>query len=383
MRTLAALLLLGIAAAPTPATVDSLAPDAEARWTPFDLTPGNQIVFAAMLDGRPVRAVLDTGVSSSVLSSSYAARAGLRVRPGVAAQAIGGAVANGWSDVARLEVGALTRSGGRMAVVALPVAATGGMPVDVLVGRDVTAGFALDIDYDLHRFRLLPSGRLPFRGDVAPLRIAGVFPGYVSEIAIAGHRIDRVMVDTGDGAALTLSRPTWNALPPPHPRTTSTVAYGIGGATEAELAIVPQVRSGLAPPRDVETRIERPGGYTESIGMRARIGSGFFAGARVLLDPGAARMVVAPSAGVDRPPVRSTSGLLLRAEPGRLVVLHVMRGGPAATAGWRAGETICRVDGEAVSAAAIMRWPVEAPGRLVHLGLCDGTERSLTLRTFY
>ena len=35
-------------------------------------------------------------------------------------------------------------------------------PIELLVGRDMIADYALDIDYDARRFRLLPSGRLPF-----------------------------------------------------------------------------------------------------------------------------------------------------------------------------------------------------------------------------
>ena len=49
---------------PTPTPGYSLlAADAEQRWVPFTLTAGNQIRFAMTLDGQPVTAVLDTGVS--------------------------------------------------------------------------------------------------------------------------------------------------------------------------------------------------------------------------------------------------------------------------------------------------------------------------------
>lgn len=382
MRALLALPLL-IAAAPEPATTDVLAPDAEARWIAFELTTANQIRFAASVDGQPVSAILDTGVSISLLSRSFVDRTKLRIRPGPAAVAIGGTVANGWIDVRQIAIGALTRRRAHLATAILPDAATGGALVDMLVGRDVTQGYALDIDYDARRFRLLPSGHLPFRGSAAPLRIAGTWPGYVTEISVGTTPISRILVDTGDGGAITLRRGEWNVLPETKPPTTSTIAYGIGGTSVVDLAIVPTVRSGTLTARTVEVRIEPDTGYTRTIGMNGRIGSGFLSRYRVLLDPGAGRMVLSPGKRADAPPLRSTSGLILRAEPDRLTVLHVMRGGPAEADGWHAGEQICSVDGASVGQGEPLGWPVGAAGRTVELGLCDGTQRTLVLRLFY
>lgn len=386
MRILAPLLLLIAlgAEAPAPATIDTLAPDAEARWIAFDLTPANQIRFTVQVDETPVAAILDTGVSYSALSRRFAAARRMRIRTGAPARAIGGTVASGWVDTRRVTLGALTRAGGRMTVSDLPASAIGGgPPVDMLVGRDLTAGYALDIDYDARRFRLLPSGRLPFRGSTAPLRIAGEWPSYVSDITVGPRRLARIAIDTGDGTALTLTRAAWESLGLRTVPVSSTIGYGIGGATIDDLAILPLLRSGDTVAHDVETRIEPDGGYAASIGMAGRLGSGFLQGYRVLLDPGAGRMVLRPGGRADAAPVRSTSGLLLRAEPTRLTVLHVMRGSPAAAGGWRVGEQICAVDGTAQTPASPLRWPVGEAGRVVALGLCGGAVRLLTLRRFY
>src|SRR3546814_16368903 len=67
---------------------------------------------------------------------------------------------------------------------------------------------------------------------------------------------------------------------------------------------------------------------------------------RVLLDPGAGRMVLAPGRTATAPPLKSTSGLLVRADGRRLDVLHVMRGSPAAATGWQGGEAICSIAGK-------------------------------------
>ena len=91
--------------------------------------------------------------------------------------------------------------------------------------------------------------------------------------------------------------------------------------------------------------------------------------------------------GASAGPPRSTSGLLLGYANNRLSVLHVMRGSPAAKAGWRRGEQICQVDGapirETAPDAADLAWAADTPGRKLRLGLCDGTDRTLTLAKFY
>ena len=370
--------------APTPR--DVLAADAETRWIAFDLTPGNQMLFALMLDGKPIRAILDTGVSYSVLSRRYAEAEGLDVRAGGRASAIGGGVAIGWVDTASIVAGGLTRTAGRVGVAALPASATGSA-IDMLVGRDLTAGYALDIDYDARRFRLIRSGRLPFRGLAAPLAISPQRQVYVSEARVAGQRIAPLIVDTGDGNAVTLSTEAIAAARIISPRHTSTISFGLGGPIVTGLTILPEARFGAVVANDIEVQIEPLGGFSHAIGMAGRIGSGFLQRYRVLLDPTAGRMVLAPGRKALIPPLRSTSGVLVAAEAGRLRVLHVMRGSPAETGGWAAGDLICAIDGAPVradyAASPMAGWSIAAPGRVVTLTLCDGAVRTITLRSFY
>jgi C-terminal processing protease CtpA/Prc len=98
-------------------------------------------------------------------------------------------------------------------------------------------------------------------------------------------------------------------------------------------------------------------------------------------------MVFSRSNDADTPPLRSTSGLLVGIEKERLKVLHVMRGGPAAASGWKDGDLICTIDGTRITSSyatsPLASWSAGKPGRIVTLGLCDGTIRPLTLRRFY
>lgn len=364
-----------------------LATDAEARWVPFDLTPGNQIRFTMQLDGRDVTAILDTGVSYTLLAKASPAVDTAKLVAGGRASAIGGSVALGWMPTRLIAVGGLARTGGGVTVADLPAIATGSASaVDLLVGADMMAGYALDIDYAAHRFRLLRSGRLPFTGETAPLRVSADRSVYESAITLGDRRLAPVVVDTGDGSSITVTAPGWTAANLALPSTTA-ISFGLAGPAVSGLAIVPDIRVGDMVARWSEVRIEPPGGFSQSIGVAGRIGSGFLQNYRVLLDPGARRMVLSRGAKADAEPLRSTSGLLVGVETDRLKVLHVMRGGPAAASGWKDGDLICTIDTAPIPANyatnPVAAWSAGAPGRVVRLGLCDGTTRALTLARFY
>ncbi|PJI87731.1 hypothetical protein DAH55_01750 [Sphingomonas koreensis] len=385
--TLALLALLApasnVRAAPP---VSHLTTDTEARWVPFELTAGNQIRFRTLLNGRWVDAILDTGVSDTAVSARFARTASMKPLVAGHADAIGGSVALSWGAIERIEVGGLVRTGGRIAIIDTDPRVTGPAPVDLFIGADLLAAHALEIDYDTQRFRLLPSGRMPFRGTTAPLRLAGAAGLYLSEIDLGGRRHRPMIVDTGDGSMVTLTRTAWRGIEHAGGRVTTAIAWGLGGQIESEVTIVSALRIAALPASEVELRIEPDSGFSARKGAAGRLGGGLLRRHRVLLDPGAGRMVLAPAARNDWPVTRSTSGLMLGQRGDRLRVLHVMRGSPAA-ADWQAGMEICAIDGTPIPAAyatsPLASWSTGTPGRTVRLQRCDGTERSLTLARFY
>jgi hypothetical protein len=385
--TLALLALLApasdVQAAPS---ASHLATDTEARWVPFELTAGNQIRFRTLLNGRWVDAILDTGVSDTAVSARFARAAGMKPLVAGQADAIGGSVALNWGAVDRVEVGGLVRTGGRIAIIDADPRVTGPAPVDLFVGADLLAAHALEIDYDGQRFRLLPSGRMPFRGVTAPLRLAGPAGLYLSELDLGGRRHRRMIIDTGDGSMITLSRSAWRGIEAPGAAITTAIAWGLGGQVESEVTIIPALRIAALPAGEVELRIEPDSGFSARKGAAGRLGGGLLRRHRVLLDPGAGRMVLAPAARSDWPVTRSTSGLMVTQRGDRLRVLHVMRGSPAER-DWQPGMEICAVDGSPIpaiyAATPLASWSTGVPGRTVQLRLCDGTERSLTLARFY
>lgn len=362
-----------------------LAADTEARWVPFEITATNQLRFAMTLNGKAAQAILDTGVSHSFVTRTFAAKAGLTAERPQQATAIGGTVAIGWAPVGTLAVGGLARSGGRIGVTDAPD--QGRFGADLFLGSDILGCCALDIDYDARRFRILPSGRLAFAGAQVPLRRARASGVPLATARLGGAAIRPLIVDTGDGGGITLTAGAWAATGIRDVPTTSTIGWGLGGESVADLAVLPGIRLGDATPVEAEVRIEPDSGYSGQVGVAGRIGNALLMRFRVLLDPRAGRMVLAPGDRLRAPTPRSTSGLLLGYGKGALRVLHVMRHSPAAATGWRIGERICAVDGSAVARAAgepvPIGWASGAPGTTVRLTLCDGTERMLTLRRFY
>ena len=362
-----------------------LAPDAEARWVPFELTASNQIRFTMQAGGHEASAVLDTGISTSVVSRGFADTLGLKHQGSGRAAAVGGGIAIDWADSPQVSFGGLSRSGGRVVVTDMP--ALPGVAADIYVGADLLGCCALDIDYAARRFRILPSGRLPFTGDTAPLarmRGTGVF---VTEFMLGMRRLRPILVDTGDGSSLTLTQQAWAAARPAGIRITTTLGYGAGGALVSEAAILPGVTLGGKATGETEIRIEAADGFSQAAGTAGRIGTGLLLRYRVLLDPRAGRMVLQPDAAAEHVPLRSTSGLLLNYSQGTLQILHVMRGSPAEAAGFRQGDTICAADGrpvrEDVEADGKVDWTIGTPGRIVRLADCEGHERTITLRIFY
>jgi hypothetical protein len=301
------------------------------------------------------------------------------------AVAIGGGVELAWADTRSISFGGLSRVRGRIGIA--DPAGEVGFGADVLVGADLLSCCALDIDYDAGRFRILPSGRMPFPGTTAPLRRRLPNGVYQSEVLLGGKLLRPIIVDTGDGGALTLSRAAWASTGPNGARVTTTLGWGMGGAVVSDTLVLPAFSLAGTPPVEAELRVEDEGGFSATVGAAGRLGTGLLLRYRVLLDPRAGRMVLQPGRAAAAPVARSTSGLLLAFTGSALRVVHVMRGSPAEAGGWKAGEQICTADGMAVADQVkrdgMVEWSVGAPGRTVRLGLCDGTERSLTLRRFY
>ena len=264
-----------------------LAPDAEAQWVPFELTPGNQIRFRMTVDGRAATAMLDTGFSLSVISRRWASAAGLRIANG--GQGIGD------RRVGRDGPGQRADAGDRRA------------DQDRRAARRARSAGRRDRQRDhdrrgdrqrpaaplcaRHRFRrsaasaCCRAGACPSPGKARRCRCRAATSSISARCASDGTRLRPMIVDTGDGATIAVSAEAWQALGAGRPATTTTVSYSVAGAVQSDLAVLPEIAVGDSTLRQAETLIEAGGGFSSRMGASGRIGIGFLQRFRVLLDP--------------------------------------------------------------------------------------------------
>lgn len=113
--------------------------------TPLTVTlSGNRPLVDGAINGKPVRALLDTGAELSLIWRSEAQRLGLKLGKifGARVQGVGGMSALGFAKVETLTIGEMT---GRNFTLA--VAGEGEMPFAFVLGQDFLSKF--DIEFDL------------------------------------------------------------------------------------------------------------------------------------------------------------------------------------------------------------------------------------------
>lgn len=160
------------------------------------------LIVAAELDGAPVRALIDTGAERSVVHAGLVDRLGLEEGKGLpmAAVGLGGGVQLGGRVSLDLRLGDLVLVGLNATKLDLgPLADAGPFAADIVIGRDVLKGMAIDLD--------LPNRRLALSASAGERRgLAARLGGspLMAEANLEG-RVVRALVDSGASGHLTLS----------------------------------------------------------------------------------------------------------------------------------------------------------------------------------
>ncbi len=153
MRFAALVPLLGVAACANSANT--------VCQTEIALEPGQRMLIAPVLvDGKPVRGIVDTGAQGSAVTDWLITRLGLLGDPrnGSLVSGVGGeGIAQNDALVRQFELAGFDPANGHYPVIALPAAAApagpGADPLGALIGADVLSHF--DIDLDLAHNRLV------------------------------------------------------------------------------------------------------------------------------------------------------------------------------------------------------------------------------------
>ncbi|MGH6860273.1 MAG: aspartyl protease family protein [Phyllobacterium sp.] len=366
-----------------PATIDT----AEAQnWIELIATAYPFLVVNVVLDGKTIPAMLDTGLSNTIIDLQVARSLGMDVRPYGKLESFGGAVDLYATDFNSFEIAGWRQRRGTIGVVDLShIRAKARNAFSVMIGIDLLAHTALQVDWDHDRIRLLPGGTT-LAGRGVPLRISAPTNHLATGLSVNNHAFDPVAVDTGSDGAVAVQKSLLPQLSVPANHLTSRLTSVAGGMITSDYFRAQTVQFGDLRFEKLPTEVDElvvPG----SRQFQARIGMEFLQRFNFLMDPRAGRMVMTPRVTPIPPTQISTSGVQGDYKPDGLNIVHVMRGSPAEKAGLKSGDRICMVDGEKVDASwensGQREWSMGRPGRRVILSLCNGDSKTLTLSEFY
>lgn len=362
----------------------TLAPRESGDWIPFEGTASGLVAVRATVNGLPVLALIDTGAPYTALDTGYTQRHGIalvrtvmpgRKRVGVYSGAI-----------QQMRIGAITQTGGRLAAIDLsPMARILGLPIDMILGADYLRNLAVEFDFDHARLRLRASGSTGPEGITVPLALMAPADRFIVAMRIGDIPVNRVMIDTGSNAALSVVRPVWKRLPLAGVRVTTTQSHSLYSHAVWPLARVEGAAIGPARiPGKVEILADDDGIFeTPAEGL---IGMDVLRHFNLFLDARARVMILSPRAVPHVPVAPHTSGILGGGVEQGVLVQHVMKGSPAALAGIVEGDVICSVDGVPVARGtpgARENWEGRPIGTRLSLGLCSGRTVTVTLAEFY
>jgi hypothetical protein len=203
-------LLLGL----TPAAACEIQPQ---TTVPLELAV-DHLTVTALVNGLPARLILDTGAERTMVTPRAVQRFGLTLDPwvGTTVMGIGGIERHRDAIPQSFELGGLAlrqRPAARdlsLAVGRLPIAESGGQPIDGLLGRDVLAIFDVLIDVPGRRLTLFQvrncrGNFLPWQ---TPYTAIPVRPDYghamVIPVQLDGHVL-RAMPDTGSSRTVLIA----------------------------------------------------------------------------------------------------------------------------------------------------------------------------------
>lgn len=348
--------------------------------TEFALRLVNQKIFVPVrINGVEATGFLDTGVSSMVVDSAFAATAG--IKPARQTLLTGWGIDQGVdeADNVTLELPGIGVSGASAVIMPLvDLRRTIGEPFDVIVGRNLFDNFAVELDFDQARVRI--SSRKGFKPPKPSLAL-GLKPSggqLAAPVRVEGHKL-WAAVDLG--ASMPLSVPAAIAdrmgLLTGRP-VSDQPATGVGGMQVCPVTMSRSIGIGpYSPPAP-------PAVVFQDLNHQAVLGLPVFSRFRVWLDYGGRRMFLAPGASYWAPFDKNRVGLYTQVQSDGLAwVTHVSKGSPAEKAGFAVGDRLRRPGTGATSGMRVVRDPQITPGATLRYEMEDGAVRTLLAADYY
>jgi hypothetical protein len=363
---------------------------------PFTLV-NNHVILRAVVEGKAVDLVLDTGMpmdglmlyrTGPVAAMKLAYAKGVQARIGGVGRD-GGAVDAEVASGLTIDIGDLRLKDAR-AIVTPPIPAMASYH-DGVIGATVFNNFVVAIDYDARRITLHDPKTWKPAQEATTVSFTLDHNAPILEVGVLNSEGRRtpatVVVDLGAGHPISLNLGAVEGLIAPAGAIRAIVGLGVGGRLPGRVGRIAGLEIGGLTLHDVvatfpDSEVQRPGGRKLRGG---NLGDGVLQRFNVAFDYRNHRLALTPNKSFDRPFEWDMSGLWLQPDAqGALRVDFVVENSPAREAGVLVGDVVTRVNGREVAPGDLpsLRETLLKPGEQLDMTvLRDGKTVSVSFRT--
>lgn len=310
---------------------------------------GNYLYVNGVINGRPVRLVVDTGAGLNVLTWDAAKRLG--IQGGSDTRAIGTGGADTRAKIVNLDefnVGGVSVRNDAAVVVDLPAQ----LKADGLVGYSFFRHFATTFDYDSNQLIVNDSKQFKPSIDFASTELT-VFNNHPHVGGVLDGVKGLLLLDTGNNGSATIYKwfadqqnlaGKWKTGAP------KVAGKGVGGLSSGRATLAPTFQLGPVPtvPSILTIDGDVKGVFADRT-VCANIGAEHLRRFRFTLDyPGMKAYFKKANAYMD-PQRMDRSGMRVDYVDAKQVVIAVQDGSPAGRAGVKVGDAVTHIDGKPTS----------------------------------
>jgi hypothetical protein len=323
---------------------------------PFELDGNNILLRVRVNNSNPLRFILDTAASVTVINPARAAELRLKTEGQVRGRGTGGAFQASLIKGVSLTVLGVTVS--NQLIAAVPFGAFPCFQIDGILGYDFINEFAVEIDYQNKFLNLYDPRTFTYSGKGAaiPISLAGRTPVARAKIIVEGREAveGNFEVDTGgDGALIVYSQfAKKQKLLEAMPRTIQSGGVGVGGEEEVLIGRVKRVEFGRLVIDSPTIGLARKSEEERYDGI---LGNEILRRSKVIFDYSRKQMILEPNGSFGDPYEVDMSGISLGADEDDCKVLKiewVTENSPASEAGLQPGDIITAIDGKSTDSFA-------------------------------
>jgi hypothetical protein len=335
---------------------------------PFELHSNLILVYARINDVDSLRFILDTGVSSIIITDPHILKPDklrLTRKVNLSGAGEGKSVAAHVAIDNRFAMGRLRANHQNIVVIEqdfLRLSEYVGVPVHGIFGYDVFNNFVVTIDFSRRELLLTQNGNYkykPSKGDKHPIVIEDTkpFTDAVTLFADGREKPIRVLIDTGAGHALLLNNTPKETYRLPEKVIRAQLGRGLNGVINGNLARVDKMKLGRFELDNIVASFPDSTGFSAKMGAnverQGNIGCELLRRFKVTMNYHEGYMVLKPVRSRMREKFEhDMSGMEIRAEGSDLhsyFINHVQEKSPASLAGLVEGDQLLYIDDHAAA----------------------------------